>query len=62
MTINQSLPDEVFPSEAWEEAKVVDGNDQEQTAHYRIDVLWWYISQMNVPESDERDESFQRTV
>ena len=35
----QSLPDEVFPSEAWEEAKVVDGNDQEQTEHFRIDVL-----------------------
>ena len=40
----QSLPDEVFPSEAWEEAKVLDGNDQEQTAHYRIDVFWWNIS------------------
>ena len=47
----QSLPEEVFPSEAREEAKVVGGNDQEQTAHYRIDVLWWYISQINVPES-----------
>ena len=35
----QSPPDEVFPSEAWQEAKVVDGNDQEQTAHYRIEVL-----------------------
>ena len=66
----QSLPDKVFPSEAWEEAKVpseaweeakvVDGNDQEQTAHYRIDVLWWVY----IPNERLRkwDESFQRTV
>ena len=40
---------------AWKEAKVVDGsvNDQE-IFHYRVDILWWHLSQMVIPESSAK--------
>ena len=51
----QSLTDEDIGLIAWKEAKVVDGlaNDQE-IFHYRVDILWWHISQMIIPESSAR--------
>ena len=51
----KSLSDEDFGQIAWKEAKVVDGlvNDQE-VFHYRVDILWWYISHMVIPESSAR--------
>ncbi|XP_066020951.1 uncharacterized protein [Pocillopora verrucosa] len=51
----QSLTDEDIGVIAWKEAKVVDGlvNDQE-IFHYRVDILWWYMSQMVIPESSAK--------
>ena len=51
----KSLTDEDIGLTAWKEAKVVDGsvNDQE-IFHYRVDILWWHLSQMVIPESSAK--------
>ena len=51
----KSLTDEGIGLTAWKEAKVVDGsvNDQE-IFHYRVDILWWHLSQMVIPESSAK--------
>lgn len=48
----RSLTDEDIGVIAGNEANVVDGlvNDQE-IFHHRVDILWWYLSQMVIPES-----------
>ena len=40
--------------EAWEEVKVSDGiknniNDEHNSYHYRVDILWWHIAQLCIP-------------
>jgi hypothetical protein len=46
----QTLTDDDIGEKAWSEAKVVDGLvDGEEIFHHRVDVLWWYISDMVVP-------------
>ena len=49
----QSLSDDDIGQAAWNEAKVIDGTDEDGSilAHYRVDVLWYHISQMKVPET-----------
>lgn len=51
----QSLTDEDIGVIAEKEAKVVDGlvNDQ-KIFHHRVDILWWYLSQMVFPESSAK--------
>jgi hypothetical protein len=46
----QTLTDDDIGEKAWSEAKIVDGLvDGEEIFHHRVDVLWWYISDMVVP-------------
>ena len=41
-----TLTDDEIGQKAWSEAKVVDGSvGGEEISHYRMDVLWWYISE-----------------
>ena len=52
----QSLSDDDIGQTAWTEAKVIDGEDEEGNTllHYRVDVLWYHITQMKVPETSLR--------
>ena len=46
----QTLTDDDIGEKAWSEAKIVDGLvNGEEIFHHRVDVLWWYISDMVVP-------------
>ena len=49
----QSLTDEDIGQTAWSEAKVIDGEDSDgnEIVHHRVDILWYYISQMKLPET-----------
>ena len=46
----QTLRDDEISDAEWEEEIIVDGEDEErkETFHYRIYILWWYISEMKV--------------
>ena len=46
----QSLADEDIGQTTWNEAKVIDGKDSGGNDH-RVDILWYYISQMKLPET-----------
>ena len=51
----QTLTYDEIGQKAWSEAKVVDGLIVgEEIFHYRMDVLWWYISDMVVPRSNKK--------
>ena len=50
----QCMNDADIVDEAWEEAKVSDGvkndiNDENNSYHYRVDILWWYTAQLCIP-------------
>ena len=46
----QTLGDNDVGEKAWSEAKVIDGSvDGQEIFLYRMDVLWWYISNMCIP-------------
>ena len=48
----QLLSIDDFTKGAFEEAKMIDGNDDgEEVYHYRMDTLWWYICHMEVPQT-----------
>ena len=50
----QTLNNADFVDQAWEDAKVfefVKDENDEHLFHYRIDVLWYYISLMTIPRS-----------
>ena len=50
----QSLTDnEIGHNNAWSEAEVVDGKDEDcnKMVHYRVDMLWYYIASMILPET-----------
>ena len=50
------MTDDEIGKKAWSEAKVVDGSvGGEEISHYRMDVLWWYISDMVVPGTNKKD-------
>ena len=49
----QSLSDDQIGAAAWSEAKVNDGKDGDgdnAIFHYRVDVLWYFIAQLKLPE------------
>ena len=51
----QSLTDDDIGEKAWRESKVVDGSvGGEEVFHHRMDVLWWYISDMVEPGSSKK--------
>ena len=52
----QSLTDDEIGHNAWSEAEVVDGEDEDgnKIVHYRVDVLWHHIANMRLPETSIR--------
>ena len=48
----QSLTDDQIGHNAWSEAEVVDGKDEDgnKIVHYRVDILWYYIASIRLPE------------
>jgi hypothetical protein len=51
----RTMTEDEIGQKAWSEAKVVDGSaGGEEIFHYRMDVLWWYISDMVVPGSNKK--------
>lgn len=47
--------DEDIGRDAWNEAKVVDGYvDGTEVIHYRVEISWWNIGHMVIPESSAR--------
>ena len=48
----QTLTDNDIGKAAWEEAKVIESESDEdgssQVYHYRVDILWWNIANMNL--------------
>ena len=51
----QSLNDEIGHN-AWSEAELVDGKDEDgnKIVHYRVDILWYYIASIRLPETSIR--------
>ena len=49
----QSLTDDEIGHNAWSEAEVVDGKDEDgnKIVHYRVDMLWYYIASMRLLET-----------
>ena len=52
----KTLTDEEIGRKAWDEAKVIDGytEDSEEVFHYCMDILWWHVAHMPLPESSIR--------
>lgn len=50
----QTLNDNEIGEQAWEDAKVIDCEEEGVPSefHYRVDVLWWYIANMKMPETN----------
>ena len=50
----QTLKDSEIGTQAWEEAKIIDceENGVPTVFHYRVDVLWWHIANMKLPETN----------
>ena len=48
-----SLTDDEIGHNAWSEAEVVDGKDEDgnKIVHYHFDILWYYIASMRLPET-----------
>ena len=46
------MTDDEIGHNAWSEAEVVDGKDEDgnKIVHNRIDILWYYIASMRLPE------------
>ena len=51
----QSLNDEIGHN-TWSEAEVVDGKDEDgnKIVQYRVDILWYYIASIRLPETSIR--------
>ena len=49
----QSLTDDEIEHNAWLEAELVDGKDEDgnKIVHYGVDLLWYYIASMRLPET-----------
>lgn len=47
----QTLMDTDIEAKAWEEAKVIDCEEEgvPTVFHYRVDVLWWHIANLKIP-------------
>lgn len=51
----QTMTDEAIGKDAFKEAKVVDGEeDDKEVFHYRIDILWWHLSNMLLQGTSSR--------
>ena len=54
----QTLCGDDFDDKAWEDAKVSEGLkddiDGEKLFHYRMDVLWYYVANVNIPVSNAK--------
>ena len=51
----QTMTDACIGEDVFQGAKVIDGEqDGESMFHYRMDILWWHISNQNVPGAASR--------
>ena len=51
----QTLSNNEIPNTAYDDAKVVDGTiDEEEVFHYRIDIFWWHLSNLAMPNSSAK--------
>ena len=51
----QTLSNNEIPNTAFDDAKVVDGTiDEEEFFHYRMDILWWHLSNLTMPNSSAK--------
>ena len=48
-----TLTDGEIGKNIWDDPKVIDGynEDLEEVYHYRMDIVWWHLAQMLLPES-----------
>ena len=51
----QTIDDDSIGKQAWEEAKVVEGKDEDddEVVHHRIDILSWHLAHLKVPETSQ---------
>ena len=48
----ETLSNNEVPNTAFDDTKVVDGTvDEEEVFHYRMDILWWHLSNRTMPNS-----------
>ena len=51
----QTFSNNEIPNTAFGDAKVVDGTiDEEEVFHYRMDILWWHLSNLTMPDSSAK--------
>ena len=51
----QTLSNNEIPNTAFDDAKVVDGTiDEEEFFHYRMDILWWHLSNLTMPNTSAK--------
>ena len=51
----QTLSNNEIPNTAFDDAEVVDGTiNEEEFFHYRMDILWWYLSNLIMPNSSAK--------
>ena len=52
----KTLTDDEIGRKVWDDAKVIDGTneDHEEVFHYHMDILWWHLAHMLLPESSTR--------
>ena len=51
----KTLTDEDIGHDVWNEAKVTDGSvDDRELFHYKVDILWWNVGHMVIPQSSTR--------
>ena len=49
----QTLSNDEIPNTAFHDAKVVD-IDEEEVFHYRMDILWWHLSNLTMPNTSAK--------
>ena len=53
--VNMTLTDGEIGRKAWDEAKVIDAyTEDSEVFHYCMDILWWHVAHMPLPESSTR--------
>ena len=48
VTISHYVMHDEIPEEVWHEAKDGKNSDENEICHFRIDFLWWYLSQLTL--------------
>ena len=48
----QTITNYSIGESVWQEAKVIDSKDEDgyEKVHYRIDILWWHLAHLKVPD------------